>query len=187
MASADYYPAVIANYGMGAGSAGELFQVLRQKYGYTYGAYSSFVGMNYQNFFQASSSVQSTATKHALELFKEIITDYPDKILDAEKFEKNRNTMLQANTRAYESPGQLLSVLNSISNYGLPFDFVKQRENTLRNITLQQVRDVYRKWLKEEDLIYIVVGDAKRQMNGLESLGLGKPILADREGNILGK
>jgi zinc protease len=187
MASSDFYPVTIANYGMGAGSAGELFQVLRQKYGYTYGAYSSFIGMNYQNFFMASSSVQSTATKHALELFKEIITDYPDKILDAEKLEKNRNTMLQANTRAYEMPGQLLNVLVSISNYGLPFDFVKQRENTLRNITLQQVRDVYHKWLNEDDLIYIVVGDAKRQMNGLESLGLGKPILADREGNMLSK
>ena len=183
-ASPDKYPVEIANYGMGSGSAGELFAVLRLQYGYTYGAYSSVSAMNYNNAFTASSSVQSTATKHSLELFKEIITDYPDKILDDKKFERNRNTMLQANTRAYESPGQLLSVLNNISLYGLPFDYVKQNENTLRNITLQQVRSVYHKWIDEKDLIYVVTGDASRQMQGLESLGLGKPILVDRDGNI---
>jgi len=130
--------------------------------------------------------VQSTATRHSLELFKEIITDYPDKILDEKRLERNRNTMLQANTRAYETPYQLVSVLNNISLYSLPFDYVKQNENTLRNITLQQVRTVYHKWIDEKDLIYVVTGDAGRQMQGLENLGLGKPILVDREGNIMG-
>ena len=183
-ASPDKYPLDIANYGMGGGSAGELFNVLRLQYGYTYGAYSSVTSQNYNKRFNAEANVQSTATKHSLELFKEIITDYPDKILDEKKFERNRNTMLQANTRAYETPYQLVSVLNNISLYGLPFDYVKRNENTLRTITLQQVRDVYHKWLDEKEMIYVVVGDAGRQMQGLESLGLGKPVLVDRSGNI---
>jgi zinc protease len=96
--------------------------VLRLQYGYTYGASSFVAAANYRNVFAANSSVQSTATKHSLELFKEIITGYPDQILNEERFERNRNTMLQANTRAYESPYQLISVLNNISLYGLPFD-----------------------------------------------------------------
>ena len=187
MASPDSYPLIIANYGLGDTASSELFRVLRLQYGYTYGAYSSASGANFTNVFVAYSNVQSTATKHSLELFKEIISDYPDKILDEAKLEKNRNTMLQANTRAYETPSQLLNVLNNISNYGLPFDYVKQRENTLRNITLQQVRDVYNKYINENELIYVVTGDAARQMNGLESLGLGKPILVDRDGNIISK
>ena len=186
-ASPDAYPVEIANYGLGASPSGELFKVLRLQYGYTYGASSYVLTNNYRNMFRATSSVQSSATKHSLELFKEIITDYPDKILDEEKFERNRNTMLQANTSAYESPYQLISVLNNISLDGLPFDYVKQNENTLRNITLQEVRNVYRKWINEKELLYIVVGDARRQSKGLESLGLGNPIFVDREGNILGK
>jgi len=186
-ASPDNYPLEIANYGLGGSASAELFHVLRLQYGYTYGAYSFSSATNYRNMFTAYSSVQSTATKHSLELFKEIITDYPDKILDEERFERTRYTMLQANTRAYETPGQLLSVLNSISLYSLPFDYVKQNENTLRNITLQQVRNVYHKWIDEKDMIYVVTGDARRQNRELESLGLGSPIFVDREGNILGK
>ena len=183
-ASPDKYPLEIANYGMGMSPSGELFRVLRLQHGYTYGASSYISAANYRNVFSASSNVQSTATKHSLELFKEIITDYPEKILDNEKFERTRNTMLQANTRAYETPYQLVSVLNNISVFGLPFDYVKRNENTLRNITVQQVRDVYHKWLNEQDMIYVVTGDADRQMKGLESLGLGKPVLVDRNGNI---
>ena len=185
--SPDKYPLDIANYGMGGSPSAELFQVLRQQYGYTYGASSYLSAANYRNMFTANSNVQSTATKHSLELFKEIITDYSDKILDDERFERTRNTMLQANTRAYETPYQLGNVLNSISLFGLPFDYVKQNENTLRNITLQEVRNVYHKWIDEKDLIYVVTGDASRQMQGLESLELGKPILVDRDGNILSK
>jgi len=185
--SPDNYPSTIANYGMGGSISGELFMVLRQQYGYTYGAYSGISAMNYFSAFQANSNVQSSATKHSLELFKEIITDYPDKILDEERFERNRNTMLQANTRTYETPSQLLNVLENISLYNFPFDYVKQRENTLRNITLQEVRNVYRKWIDEKDLIYVVTGDARRQMNGLESLGLGKPVLVDKDGSILSR
>ena len=187
MASPDSYPLEIANYGMGGSASGELFQVLRQQYGYTYGAYSFLSAANYRNVFAANSNVQSTATKHSLELFRDIITDYPDKILDDERFERTRNTMLQANTRAYESPFQLISVLNTISLYGMPFDYVKQNENTLRNITLQEVRNVYHKWIDAQGLIYVITGDASRQMQGLESLGLGKPTLVDRNGNILSK
>jgi len=183
-ASPDKYPLEIANYGMGMSPSGELFRVLRLQHGYTYGASSYISAANYRNVFSASSNVQSTATKHSLELFKEIITDYPEKILDNEKFERTRNTMLQANTRAYETPYQLVSVLNNISVFGLPFDYVKRNEHTLRTITLQQVRDVYHKWLNEQDMIYVVTGDAGRQMKGLESLGLGKPVLVDRNGNI---
>jgi zinc protease len=187
VASPDYYPLTIANYGLGNSASSELFRVLRLQYGYTYGAYSFSGAENYTHIFMAQSNVQSTATKHSLELFKEIITDYPNKILDEAKLESNRNTMLQAYTGAYETPGQLLYVLNNISNYGLPFDYVKQRENILRNITLQEVRDVYNKFIDEKGLIYVVTGDARRQMNGLESLGLGKPILVDKDGNILSR
>jgi zinc protease len=161
--------------------------VLRLQHGYTYGASSYVSAANYRNVFSASSNVQSTATRHSLELFKEIITDYPEKILDNDKFERTRNTMLQANTRAYETPGQLVSVLNNISVYGLPFDYVKRNENTLRNITLQEVRNVYNKYINGNELLYIVVGDAARQSQGLESLGLGKPVFVDRDGNILSK
>jgi hypothetical protein len=46
------------------------------------------------------------------------------------------------------------------------------------------VRNVYHKWVDEKDMIYVVTGDANRQMKGLESLGLGKPTLVDRDGNI---
>jgi zinc protease len=34
-------------------------------------------------------------------------------------------------------------------------------------------------------MIYLVVGDAATQLNGMKSLGFGNPVLLDKEGNPL--
>ena len=71
--SRDYYPAVIVNKMLGASSNSLLFDVLRLKRGYTYGAYSSFDCGKYLNEFRATSSVQAAYTPEAMLLFRECI------------------------------------------------------------------------------------------------------------------
>ena len=39
------------------------------------------------------------------------------------------------------------------------------------------------KYIKPNEMIYLVIGDRKTQFNGLKSLGFGNPVLIDREGN----
>jgi zinc protease len=175
----DYFPAVIANYKLGSGSQGMLFDVLRLQKGYTYGAYSNFMAGEYQNLFMAQSSVQGSVTMDAVKTFKDLIGGYADMIND-EMLAPVKNSLLKSKTSSFETIGDILGMLNDIANYNMPFDYVKQQENTINNITVDQLKEIITKHMNINDMIYVVVGDAKSQMKPLEQLGLGKPVLVQR-------
>ncbi|MDR2586003.1 MAG: insulinase family protein [Prevotellaceae bacterium] len=175
----NYYPAMIANFRLGTGSQGMLFDVIRLQRGYTYGAYSAFENGEFHNSFTASSSVQGSVTKESVELFKELIGTYEERF-DQEMLEVTKNSMMRAMASSFETVGALVTMLNNIATYGLPFDYVKQNEQTLHNITLDQIKEVVNKTMNPNDMVYIVVGDAKTQMAPLGKIGLGKPVLVVR-------
>ena len=68
-------------------------------------------------------------------------------------------------------------MLRNISNYNFADDYVKQRENIVKNMTIEEVKKLAEKYLNPTKMIYLFVGDAKTQLNKLEELGFGKPIL----------
>ena len=50
-------------------------------------------------------------------------------------------------------------------------------------VTLEEHRRISQEYLRPERLTYVIVGDAATQLPGLEGLGLGNPVLLDRDGN----
>jgi len=174
-----YYPSVIANYRLGSGSQGMLFDIIRLQRGYTYGAYSSFEPGRYRNSFTASSSVQGSTTKESVEIFKELIETYGEKY-DEVMLARTKNSMMRAMASSFETVGALVGMLNNIANYGMPFDYVKQNEKTLNSITVSQIRETINKTMNPDEMVYVVVGDAKTQMAPLAGLGLGKPVAVQR-------
>jgi zinc protease len=76
-------------------------------------------------------------------------------------------------------------MLNNIAAYDLPFDYVKQREDLVRNMSIEEHKELAREYIDPNVMTYVVVGDAKTQLGQLKQLGLGNPILVDREGNPL--
>jgi len=174
--SPDYYPCVIVNYNLGDGSQGILFDVLRLQKGFTYGAYSSFHGEEYLNTFSASSSVQGSATKESVQLFKEILTNYGPQYNEA-ALTKTKNSMIRAKASSFETLYNLVDMLSNISTYNLPFDYVKQQEAEIKNMTVEHAKEIIAKYLNPAEMIYVVVGDARTQLKPLESAGLGKPVL----------
>lgn len=174
--SPDYYPCVIINYNLGSGSQGMLFDILRLQRGFTYGAYSSFTANEYYNKFYAYSSVQGSATKESLRIFKDLISNYGNEFNEA-TLEKTKNSMLRSKAAAFETLDALVGMLTRISTYNLPFDYVKKQEDEIKNMTVERAKEIIAKNLVPADLIYVVVGDAKTQLKPLEALGLGKPIM----------
>ncbi|OFY39205.1 MAG: peptidase M16 [Bacteroidetes bacterium GWF2_40_14] len=178
--SPDYYPSVIANYRLGAGSQGMLFDVLRLQKGFTYGAYSRFAGQEFLNTFTASSSVQGSTTKEAVETFKSLISNYGTEY-NEELLNTTKNSMLRAKASSFETIGALVEMLSNISSYNLPFDYVKQQEETINSMTVEQAKAVIAKNIDANEMVYVVVGDAKTQLKPLNSIGLGNVILIDKE------
>jgi zinc protease len=174
---ADYYPATVMNYILGGGGfASRLTQELREGKGYTYGIRSGFSGSDISGPFSISTGVRSNVTYESLELIIEILSNYPQTFTEQD-LETTKGFLLKSNARAFETLGAKLSLLSDMSSYGLPADYVKQREQIVRDMSVQRIAELSINYANPDQMIYLVVGDAKTQLKQLEKLGFGEPIL----------
>ena len=95
--------------------------------------------------------------------------------------------MIQSNALRFETLGALRGMLNSIGMYDLPFDYIEQREGIVRDMTFERHSQLAREYLPAERMTYLVVGDAQTQLGRLNALGLGTPVVLDKDGNPVGR
>jgi zinc protease len=178
----DFYPALVMNYKLGGSFSGILNLILREEKGYTYGARSRFSASYYPGPFRASAAVQSNTTFESVKIFKDEMTKYREGISDKD-LEFTKNSLIKRNARDLESLGTLIYMLNIIGKFDMPFDYVKQYEKIAQNMTLEEHKELAQKYINPDKMIYLVVGDAKTQLKPLEKLGLGKPIILNKDGS----
>ncbi len=178
----DYLKLSIINYRLGGDFTSVLNNILREQKGYTYGAHSSFSGSMYPGYFLAYTSVQSNATLESMGIIKDEIAKYREGITPA-NLTMVKNSLLRSDALHYETIGALMNMLSPIVDYGYPFDYAKQRETIIRNLTSDGFKALTQKYINPGKLIYLVVGDKATQYDGLKKLGLGDPVLLDKDGN----
>ncbi len=165
------------NYILGGGGfASQLTQQLREGKGYTYGITSGFSGTKSPGAFVIGSSVRTNVTLESAKLIKSILQDYPKNYSEKE-LETTKGFLIKSNARAFETAGAKLNMLENISKYGWKYDYVKDRERTVKAMTVAQVQDLSRKYLDTDKMFWLVVGDAKTQLPRLKELGFGEPVL----------
>ena len=169
----------VLNATIGGGFSGRLFQNLREKHGWTYGAYSAFSMLKHGGGFSASAETRNEVTAPAIvETLKEISRLSDEPVPEAE-------LTLQ---RQYNVGNYLLSLENSartaqrvqdIDLYGLPADFYKTYARRMSEVTPAKIQALAKKYLSTTDLAIIVVGEAKDVQPALEKIG--KVIVYDQD------
>ncbi len=176
----DFYPATIMNYILGGGGfASQLTQQLREGKGYTYGIRSSFDGTKSPGSFTITSRIRTNVTLEAAQLIKEILDDYP-KNFSKKDLDTTQGFLIKSNARAFETANAKLNLLDNISKYGLNYDYVKDREAIVKATTVEDIKKLSEKYLDTDKMIWLIVGDAKTQMERMKELGFGDPILINK-------
>jgi zinc protease len=182
----DFYPAEIMNYKLGGGGFASRFtQELREGKGYTYGIGSGFSGSDIAGPFTISSGVRTNVTYESAALVKEILEEYPETFTE-EDLKNTKSFLLKSNARRFETLGSKLNMLDNISSYGWSADYMKEREEIVKNMTKEEIQELARTYANPDKMIWLMVGDADTQMDRLEQLGFGAPILVNedfKEGN----
>ncbi|MFO7979872.1 MAG: pitrilysin family protein [Candidatus Aminicenantes bacterium] len=176
----DYFPATIMNYKLGGSFNSFLNMILREEKGYTYGARSGFSAGMFPGTFSASASVHSQATFESVQIFKQEMEKYREGI-SREDLEFTKNSLIKSNAMRFETHSALLDMLDHIAAFGLPEDYVKQREDIVKNMTQDRVKELAQKYIQPERMVYVVVGDAESQLIPLKEIGLGEPILLEQK------
>ena len=120
--------------------------------------------------------MRSNVTLESAQLIKSILQDYP-KTFTAKDLETTQGFLIKSNARAFETAQAKLNMLENIGKYGWKYDYVKDREQIVKGMTVKQISDLSNKYLNPDKMIWLVVGDAKTQLPRLKELGFGDPIL----------
>ena len=172
----DFYPATIANYKLGGSFNGIFNLILREEKGFTYGARSNFNGAKNYGTFIATSRVRTNSTLESVTIFKTEMEKYR-KNIPQEYIDFTKSSLLKNNALRFETLGNLLSMLNTMTSFNLPVDFIKQEESFIKGLTVEKQLELANKYIDPAKMYYVVVGDAKTQLDDLEKVGLGKPVL----------
>jgi len=172
----DFYPASVANYKLGGSFNGIFNLILREEKGFTYGARSNFSGFENYGVFTASSMVRTNSTLESVTIFKTEMEKYREHMAQ-EYIDFTKDAMIKNNALKFETLGALLGMLDYMTSFNLPMDYVKQEEEYIMGLTPDKQLEVVRKYIDPSRMYYVVVGDAKTQLKPLEKVGLGKPVL----------
>ena len=179
----DYFKATVMNYKLGGSFNGIVNLILREEKGYTYGARTSFTGSDFPGYFVASAGVQSDATLESAQIFRDEMIKYRNGI-STEDLQFTKDALIKSNALRYETIGALRGMLSQIAWYNLPFDYIKDQEGQISDMTLEQHKTLAQKYIHPDKMIYLIAGDKATQMEKLKELGFGDPILLDKNGNI---
>ncbi len=172
----DFVQADFINYRLGGAFTSILNQILREEKGYTYVAFSYFGEQKMIAPFIALTSVRSDATFESVKIIKDEMEKYRNGISEDE-LQFIKNCKIRSNALRFETNDALLSMLSTMSKYGFKDDYIKQEQDVMKNMSIDDHRIITNKYIVPDKMYYVVVGDAATQLKPLEKIGFGKPIL----------
>ncbi len=180
----DYYKSYLMNFPLGGAFNSRINLNLREDKGWTYGARSYFSSNDEPGPYMASAGVKAIATDSSVVEFMKEITNYRENGITEAELAFMRSAIGQRDARSYETPSQKASFLRRINHYNLDKSFVDEQNKIIDNISKKELNDLAKKYLQDENLYILVVGDGATNRQKLEKLGYGIVDL-DEKGNVV--
>lgn len=169
MNDASYFPATLANYILGGGGEARLFMNLREKNGFTYGAYSSMTASKYSPQFSANASVRNEVTDKAVKEFMNelngISTVKPEELANAKAKLKGNFIM------SLEKPETIARFAVSQKTQNLPDNFYTNYLKSIDKVTAADITNAVKTYILPNQSRIFVAGKASDISEGLEKMG----------------
>lgn len=168
MKDPQYFSGVIANHILG-GAETRLFMNLREKNGYTYGAYSHLSTNKYSPYFSANASVRNEVTDKAVVEFmnelKGVSQIKPEELANAKAKLKGEFIM------SLEKPETIARFALNERLYSLPADFYANYLKSIDKVTTSDVSAAAKAYILPNQSRIFVAGKGSEIADGLEKLG----------------
>ncbi|ALI99634.1 insulinase family protein [Rufibacter tibetensis] len=168
----DYFPVLLANQILGGGSSGRLFNNLREKHGFTYGAYSGIGAGRFQNTFSASASVRTAKTDSAIVEFMNEINGLRTQKVSDEELANAKALYNGSFALGLENKARTAAFARNILINDLPKDFYRTYLQKVNAVTKDDIQRVAQKYFNSGNARVVVVGNASQMMDGLKRLNI---------------
>jgi zinc protease len=173
----DYYAISVFNEAYGGGFSSRLFNDIRTKRGLAYGV-GGGVGANFGHpgILQISMGTKSQTTIEAIHAVDENIQNLAKEPITDDEIRRAKDAILNAFIFRLDSPDKILGERMTYEYYGYPPDWLDKYEAEIKKVTSADVNRVAAKYLHENQLAVLVVGNTKEFDKPLSSLGPVKQI-----------
>jgi len=179
----DYIPMLALNHVFGGAVSSRLNNNLREKHGYTYGAFSGLDLRPGAGLFQMSSEVRTNATDSAI---AEAISEYNrlvSETVPAPELQGLVNNLVSGFPNAVQSVQGLTGRIQNLIVWGLPLDFYTTYRERLAAVTPEDVRRVASSKLTPNNIIVVVAGDLSKIETPIRARNFGTVEVWDSNGN----
>jgi len=171
MSNPDYHAVLLANQILGGGSDSRLFRNLREKHGFTYGAYSSTGAGRFQTMFEANAAVRNEKVDSAVVEFLREIQNMRTVKVDNEELQNTKNLYNGNFALGLENPARTASFASNILINNLPKDFYRTYLQKINAVTPDDILRVSKKYFGHDDTRIVIVGKQEVFVPALTKLG----------------
>ena len=168
MTDKEYFSVLLANQILGGGGEGRLFLNLREKHGWTYGAYSSIGAGKYINKFRSSASVRNTVTDSAVVEFFNELKRIKTELVSEEDLKNAKAKYVGNFVMQIEKPSTIAGYALNKETQGLPEDFYENYIKNINAVTAEDIKNAANKYFLSDNTRVVIVGKAADVLPGLE-------------------
>ncbi|WP_338792623.1 insulinase family protein [Bernardetia sp. MNP-M8] len=172
LSSNDYVAARLMNGILGnSGFGARLIQNLREDKAYTYGAYSSLSPDELSSSFTMSASVRNDVTDSAVVQFLYELKRIKDEPVSKAELERVKASLIGSFVRSLENPQTVANFAIDIARYNLPSDFYSNYIQKINAVTVEDIQNAAKKYIKPENITIVAVGDQSILIEKLAPFG----------------
>ena len=164
------YPLTLMNQILGGGTDSRLFQILRERKGWTYGAYSRFTRPKGTGAFLANADVRTPVTDSAVAELMRQLDRIRDEVPADSEITAAKDYLVGSFPLTLQTPEQVAGAVASARLVGLPDDYVPQFRDRLAAVTAAQLGAADRRYLTTGHMVIVVVGDGATLLGPLQKL-----------------
>jgi len=181
-ANPDYVPLDVMNTALGGLFSSRINLNLREKHGYTYGAYSSFAFRRGRGPFVIGTAVRTDVTAPAIaEIFSEMERMRQTEVTP-EELAVSKDSLARSLPGLFETTPQSASSIGQLFVYDLPLSFYRELPEQIQDVSAAEVQRAAQKYLMPEQAVVVAVGERSKMESELEKLNLGPIEIRDSSG-----
>ena len=155
----DYIPLYVGNQVLGGGSLVSLLgEEVRNKRGLSYSVYSYFSASRQPGPFVMVAQTKNTQVKEAAEVMKETLAKFANESLTEELLKDAKQNIVFGFPMQIANNSKMVGYISMIGFYDMPIDWLERLPRLVNEVTLDEVRDAFKRRVKVENLSTVIVG-----------------------------
>lgn len=155
----DFFALTVGNYILGGGGfVSRLTNEVREKRGLVYSVYSGFSPLAQPGPFQIGLQTKKEQTNQALDVVRQTLQKFVKDGPTAAEIKAAKDNLVGGFPLRIDNNRKILENLSVIGYYGLPLDYLDRWSARVREVSVEQVREAFRRHIQPASMFTVIVG-----------------------------